>query len=93
MVQGQKMARVRVNGESCMALLDNGAQINTIMPSFVKTHSLEVGPLSDLVSRWVTCVGLGNAFTCPLGYIVIWNQVDGVQGYDKDQIALVILDF
>ena len=27
-----------------------------------------------------------------MGYVVIWVQVDGVQGYDKDQIALVILD-
>ena len=28
-----------------------------------------------------------------LGYIIIWVQVDGVQGYDEDQIALIILDF
>ena len=40
MVQGQNVARVRVNGESCIALLDNGLQIN-IMPSFVKTQSLK----------------------------------------------------
>ena len=86
------MARVRVNGESCMALLDNGLQINTIMQSFVKTHFLEVRPLSDLVGRWVTCVGLGNAFTWPLGYVIIQVQVDGVWGYDEDQIALVIPD-
>ena len=45
------MARVRVNGENCMTLLNNGMQINTITPSFVETHSLEVIPLSDLVSR------------------------------------------
>ena len=37
-------------------------------------------------------MGLGNAYTKPLGYIIIWVQVDGVQGYDEDQIALVILD-
>ena len=75
-----------------MVILDNGMQINTITLSFVENHSLEVGPVSDLVSRWVACVGLGNAFTWPLGYIVIWVQVEGVQGYDKDQIALVIPD-
>ena len=28
-----------------------------------------------------------------MGYVVIWVQVDGVQGYDEDEIALVILDF
>ena len=75
-----------------MVLLDNGAQINTIMPRFIKTCSLEVRPLSYFVSGWVTCVGLGNAFTWPLGYVVIRVQVDGVQDYDEDQIALVILD-
>ena len=73
-----------------MALWYNGMQINTIMLSFVENHSLLVGPVSDLVSGWVTCVGLGNAFTQPLGYVVMWVQVDGVQGYDEDQIALVI---
>ena len=36
----------------------------------------------------VTCVGLGNTYTRLLGYIVIWVQVDRVQGYDEDQIAL-----
>ena len=41
----------------------------------------------------VTCIGLGNAYTRPLGYMVIRVQVDGVWGYDEDQIALVILDF
>ena len=41
----------------------------------------------------VTCVGLGIAYTRPLGYMVIRVQVDGVWGYDEDQIALIILDF
>ena len=87
------MARVKINGESCMALLDNGAQINTIMPKYVHDHSLQVGPITNLIGAKVACVGLGNAYTRPLGYIVIRVQVDRVQGYDKDQIALVIPDF
>ena len=76
-----------------MALLDNGAKVNTIMPRYVHEHSLEMGPITDLMDSKVTCVGLGNAYTRPLGYIVIWDHVDGVQGYDEDQIALVIPDF
>ena len=75
-----------------MALLDNGAQINTIMPKYVSDDSLQVGPITDLLGTKVTCVGLGNTYTRPLGYIVIQVQVDGVQGYDEDQIALVIPD-
>ena len=38
-------------------------------------------------------MGLGNTYTRLLGYIVIWVQVDGVQDYDEDQIALIIPDF
>ena len=40
----------------------------------------------------VACMGLGNAYTRLLGYVKIWVQVDGVQGYDEDQLAIVILD-
>ena len=75
-----------------MALLDNGPQINTIMPRYIRDHSLQMGPIIDLIGAKVTCVGLGNAYTRPLGYFIIWVQVDGVQGYDEDQIALVIPD-
>ena len=76
-----------------MALLDNGAQVNIIMLRYVRDHSLEVGSITDLMGSKVTCVGLGNVYTRPLGYVVIWVQVDGVQGYNEDQIALVIPDF
>ena len=62
------------------------------MPRFVKTCYLEVRPLSDLVGRQISCMGLGNAFIQPLGYVFIQVQVDGVQGYDGDQMALVIPD-
>ena len=88
----ENVARVKVNGESCMALLDSGTQINTIMPGYVENHSLDVRPLSDLIGGWVTCIGLGNTLTRPIGYVIIQIQVDGVQGCDEVQIALVILD-
>ena len=75
-----------------MALLDNGTQINTITHKYVSNHSLQMGPITDLLGAKVTCVGFGNAYMRPLGYVNIWVQVDGFQGYDKDQIALVIPD-
>ena len=73
-----------------MALLDNCAQINTLTPKYVSDHPLQVGPITHLLGTKDACIGLGNAYTRPLGYIVIWVQVEGVQSYDKDQIALVI---
>ena len=51
-----------------------------------------MGPITDLLGAKDTCVGLGNTYMRPLGYVIIWVQVDRVQGYDKDQIALVIPD-
>ena len=88
----ENVAKVRINGESCTALLGNGAQINTIMPRSLSDHSLQVEPNTNHVGSKVTCIGLGNTYTRPLGYVVVWVQVDVVQGYDEDQIALVILD-
>ena len=71
-----------------MALLNNGAQINTIMPNYMKGHSLEMGLITDLIGKRVACIGLGNAYTWPLGYVIVKVQVDGVKGYNEDQIAL-----
>ena len=76
-----------------MALVDNSALVNTVTLRYVNEYSLQVGPITDLMGSKLTCMGLGNAYTRPLGYVVIQVQVDGVWGYDEDQIALVILDF
>ena len=88
----RNIAKVKINGESCMALLDNGTQINTIMPNYVKSHSLEMGLITYLIGPRVACMGLGNAYTHPLGYVIVQVQVNGVQGYNEDQIALVVPD-
>ena len=40
-----------------MALLDNGAQINTITPKYASDHSLQVGPITNLIGTKVTCMG------------------------------------
>ena len=75
-----------------MALLDNGVQINIIMLKYVSDHLLQMGPITNLLGAKVDSIGLGNAYTRPLGYVIILVHVDGVQGYEKDQTALVIPD-
>ena len=62
------------------------------MPKYVSDHSLQVGPITSLMGLKVTFMGLGNTYTRPLGYVVSWVQVDRVQGYDEDHIALIIPD-
>ena len=83
----ENVARVTINGESCMALLDNGAQINTITPKYISDHSLQKGPITNILGAKVACMELGNAYMRPLGNVIIQVQVHRIQGYDEDQIA------
>ena len=53
---------------------------------FVKAHSLDVGPLSDLVDTILKIIGFGGLFSQPLGYVIIRVKVEGVKGYDEDQV-------
>ena len=61
-------------------------------PEFIKAHSLDVGLLSDLVDGTLKINGFGGLFSWPLGYVIIRVQVEGVKGYNEDQVALVIPD-
>ena len=49
-----------------------------------------MGLITNLLGAKIACIGLGNTYTRPLGYVIIWVQIDRVQGYDDNQIALVI---
>ena len=86
------MAQFKVNQESCLALLNNGCQINTVTLELIEAHSLDVGQMSDLVDGEMNMDGTGRKHTHPLGYVIMRVQVDGLEGYDKYQIALVIPD-
>ena len=61
-------------------------------PEFVDVHSLHVGPLSDLSDGTLDINGFGEVFSWPLGYVIKGVQVEAVQGYNEDQVALVIPD-
>ena len=76
-----------------MALLDNGCKVNTVTQAFIEAHTLKIGPMSNLVEGRVSMVGLGEMHTCTLGYIIIRVQVNGIGGYNEDQIVFIILDF
>ena len=72
--------------------MDSSSTINELILEFVKAHSLDVGPLSDLVDDILKINGFGGLFSQPLGYLIIMVQVEGVKGYNEDQVALVIPD-
>ena len=61
-------------------------------PEFTKACSLDMGPLSNLVDGTFKINGFGGLFSQPLGYVIIRVQLEGVKGYNEDQVALVMLD-
>ena len=74
-------------------LLDTGAQTNAITPELAKELCLEILPMSDLVNNQKFSLnGLGGDVHFPQGYVITQIQVDGVWGYDEDNIALVFPD-
>ena len=88
----ENTAWVKINGEGSWAVLDSGSTINAVTLEFIKAHSLDVGPLSDLVDGTLKINGFGGLFSKPLGYVIIRVQVQGVKGYNKYQVAPVVPD-
>ena len=88
----ENIAQVKINDESSWALLDSGSTINTVTLEFIKACSLDVGPLSNLVDGTLKINWFGGLFSQPLGYVIMRVQVEGVKGYDEDQVALVVPD-
>ena len=82
----------RINSDNSCVLLDNVSTINAVTPDFIKTWSLDVSLLSDLVDHTIGINGFGGLFSQPLSYIIIRVQLEGVRRYNEDQVALVIPD-
>ena len=61
-----------------------------LTPEFVEVHSLDVGPLRDLSDGTLGISSFREVFSWPLDYIIIRVQVEGVWGYNEDQVALVM---
>ena len=66
-------------------------------PAYVRRHKMKVGSIAALdhslnpFGRRVPLVGVGGRART-LGYVLIRVQVEGVPGYDEDQVAFVVDD-
>ena len=61
----ENIAQVKINDEGRWALLHSGSTINAVNLEFVKAHSLDVGPLSNLVDGTLKINGFGDCFPDP----------------------------
>ena len=84
------LVELTVEGRNFTTLADCGSQVNTITPVLVQQCGFPVLPLEDLVDYPVNLVGLGEMRTSLLRFVILRMQVQGVTGYDKDAVFLVV---
>ena len=70
-------------------LLDMEANINMITPECVVALGLQMGPLTDLHEGGITIDQPFNYEGRLIGYVIMSVQINGISGYNEDQVALV----
>ena len=92
----KNLGKALIDDELTSCLLDNGAQLNFITPAYAQEQGMDIMSLDYLVQETRGSIplirGLGGISVEPIGFIMMNVKVPGVQGYDEDQIAIVMDD-
>ena len=85
-----------INDELTTCLLDNGAQLNFITPAYAVERGMDIMSLDRLAQEiggpLPLITGMGGSLVEPTGFVLMNVKVPCVQGYDEDQVAMVIDD-
>ena len=85
-----------INDELTTCLLDNGAQLNFITPAYAVERGMDIMSLDRLAQEIggppPLIVGMGGNLVEPTGSVLMNMKVPCVQGYDEDQVTLVMDD-
>ena len=85
-----------INDELTTCLLDNGAQLNFITPAYAIERGMDIMSLDRLAQeiggQLPLIVGMGGSLVEPTGFVLMNVKVPCVQGYDEDQVTLVMDD-
>ena len=83
-----------INDELTTCLLDNGAQLNFITPAYAVERSMDIMSLDRLAQEirgsLPLIAGMGGSLVEPTGFVLMNVKVPCVQGYNEDQVALVM---
>ena len=92
----KNLGKALIDDELTSCLLDNGAQLNFITPAYAQERGMDIMSLDYLAQETGGSIpliqGLGGISVEPTGFVMMNVKVPGVQGYDKDQIAIVMDD-
>ena len=85
-----------INDKLTTCLLDNGAQLNFITPAYAVERAMDIMSLDWLAQEirgpLPLITGMGGSLVEPTGFVLMNVKVPCVQGYDEDQVALVMDD-
>ena len=92
----KNLGKVLIDDELTSCLLDNGAQLNFITPAYAQEWGMDIMSLDYLSQEIGASIplirGLGSISVEPIGFVMMNVKVSCVQGYDEDQIAIVMDD-
>ena len=92
----KNLGKALIDDELTNCLLDNGTQLNFITPAYAQEQGMDIMSLDYLVQEIGGSVlpirGIGGISVEPVGFVMMNVKVPCVQGYDEDQIAIVMDD-
>ena len=90
------MGKALIDDELVSCLLDNGAQLNFITPAYAQERGMDIMSLDYLAEEIGGSIslirGLGGISVELVGLVMMNVKAPGVEGYDEDQIAIVMDD-
>ena len=90
----KNLGEALIDGELATCLLDNGAQLNFITPTYAHERGLDIMSLESLAQeiggKIPPIVGIGGIMVEPEGFVVMNVQIPCVKRYNKDQIAIIM---
>ena len=85
-----------INDELTTCLLDNSAQLNFITPAYTVERGMDIMSLDRLAQEiegpLPLIAGMGGSLVEPTRFVLMNVKVPCVQGYDEDQVTLVMDD-
>ena len=92
----KNLGKALIDDELTSCLLDNGAQLNFITPAYAQERGMDIMSLDYLAQEIGGSVllirGIGGISVEPVGFVMMNVKVPCVQGYNEDQIAIVMDD-
>ena len=85
-----------IHDELMTYLLDNGSQLNFITPTYAHKRGMDILSLDSLTQevggKLPPILGIGSIMVNPEGFIMMNVKVPCVNGYNEDQIAIIMDD-